>query len=463
MMRSIRTFLAISIVATITLVNFVSALHGYQASMREAEALLNQRLSQQMELLSVYLDASIKTRDSQEYPLKVRSIYSEQGGGAIAFQVWDADQNLIVYSANAPDRVIAKGKEGFFSFNFNGLRWHALAKHDNRKKLWLLLAERDDLRYQLAERVIIESILPTVLAIPVIVIMVWLIVSFGLRPIGYLSRRLKEKQVSDLSPIQLDKVPKELNMLAASANDLLSRLDASFEREKRFASDAAHELRTPLAGLKIHLENLLNELGSVPSSGDKLKECVDRMGHLIEQILLLNRTTPDHFFTQFACIDLAESIRSVVANCYQNISEKEQVFEFSGESCEIYGDLFALETMMQNLLLNAIKYTPKYGHILIRIVSDNDNVVLKVIDDGPGIPREQYDRVFERFYRVGGDRHSSSVVGCGLGLAIVKHIVDLHQATIELEDSEFPTGLTVKVSFPKNILCQKGERIVNDI
>jgi two-component system, OmpR family, sensor histidine kinase QseC len=253
-----------------------------------------------------------------------------------------------------------------------------------------------------------------------------------------------------------------LMVLVESANGLLRRLEAGFERERRFTADAAHELRTPIAALKVHLQNLIDEMGGKETGPlGKLKQGVDRMGHLVEQILTLNRTTPEHYIAQFACIDLfAVTKRVMESGLIGQSAEKSQRLEFEGLVCEVYGDLFALETLILNLLGNAVKYTPSGGRIIVKISIVDGAVTLQVKDSGPGIPAQMRERVFERFYRLGGDRHESGVIGCGLGLSIARHIVSLHGAAIELSDSGMGSGLCVTVTFPRERQCSNGEVMV---
>ena len=240
-----------------------------------------------------------------------------------------------------------------------------------------------------------------------------------------------------------------------STNALLARLESSFEREKRFASDAAHELRTPISALKVHLHNLINSdpddtIKQHQKSLEELKDSADRMGHLTEQILTLNRTTPEQFFSHLEPLDLYTLVQNEIVNIYPQAEEARLKLELSGSSTTINGDRFALETLLRNLLGNACKYTPAGGSVTASIEQSADLVTLQIEDSGPGVPEDQYDRLFDRFYRLDGDRHSSGKPGCGLGLAIVKHITDLHRASIELSHSSHETGLCVTIRFPSN-------------
>jgi len=438
---SIRAFLVVVLISTITLVSFITALHGYRESMNQARLLFEDQLRQQANILNaIPINKNVEIIDFDYFNQKKVSNN--------AFQIFNQDKELILRSLNAPEIPITDYRPGFSETNFSGYRWHAFVMFNELRSIWIMVAERDDIRHQLADSIIMEAVFPIVVSIPLTGILVWLIVSFGLKPIHELAMQLRSKQASDLTPIIIDAVPEELTTLAASANELLLRLERSFSREKRFNSDVAHELRTPIAALKIHLQNLLTDLKNPPESANKLEEGLQRINHLVEQIILLNRMTPDHYMAQFTNIDLFDATRNVIEDVLDEINVKNQNLEFNGKNCEIFGDAFAVETMIKNILRNAIKYTPEHGNIVIRIIEKEGQRIIQIMDNGPGVPVDEYDRIFERFYRLGGDRHTSTSLGCGLGLSIVQYIAELHDANLTLEHSEFESGLLFTASFP---------------
>lgn len=444
-MTSIRTFLVVILISTITLISFLTALHGYRESMRQARLLFEDQLRQQAALLKVI--------PVSQAPESINSHFSNQTEITNnAFQIFNTDKELILNSMNAPETAITDFVPGFSETNFSGYRWHTFVTFNKLYSNWIIVAEREDIRYLLADSMIMEAVFPVVISIPLTGVLVWLIVSFGLKPIHVLATQLRAKKASDLTPLKIDTTPKELTTLAVSANDLLQRLERSFSREKRFNSDVAHELRTPIAALKIHLQNLLTDMKDPPESAFKLEQGLQRINHLVEQIILLNRMTPDHYMAQFTNIDLFDVTRNVVEDVLDEINTKNQTLEFNGKKMEVFGDAFALETMLKNILRNAIKYTPENGKIVIRFEEKEGHSILQVMDNGPGIPDNEYDRVFERFYRLGGDRHNSMSAGCGLGLSIVKYIAELHEARLQLEPSEFESGLLISVIFPAKII-----------
>ena len=226
------------------------------------------------------------------------------------------------------------------------------------------------------------------------------------------------------------------------------RLEGAFEREKRFAADAAHELRTPISVLKVQLHNLLRDAGDDAAQLRSLQAAVDRMGHSVEQVLMLYRTTPEQFAASFSALDPAGMARQVIAELYPQLESKHQQIELVADEATMHGDEFALRTLLTNLIENASKYSGENGSICVSIRRRETGVQLTVEDSGPGIPEDQRAKVFERFYRVRADRQQSGVIGSGIGLAIVRHIAEIHGATITLGDSRFPSGLAVNVFFP---------------
>ena len=443
-MRSIRVFLIGALLSSITLVIFIAGLRGYQSSMSELQQLFDDMLEQQLEVLTRYavLRESVTGRRDTEPGLNAAV------GSELLYQVWRTDGTGVMRSVNAPVSPMLGFSEGYHGMNHQGYRWRALVSRDAAHGLWIMIADRDDIRYQIADQVVISVLTPIVIGLPVLGLIIWWIVSFGLLPISRLATEVGSKEASDLSDIALERVPTELGQLASSINELLRRLEASFQREKRFAADAAHELRTPIAAIRVHLHNLKNEQHAPEETLARLEEGVERLSHLVEQTLVLNRLAPDQYMANFVSIDLQQIARQVISSVFADIEARQQSVELTGEPCVIQGDAFGIEMLILNLVNNAIKYTPRAGEIAVHTFRKDNRAVLQVMDSGPGIPAGERQRVFERFYRVGGDRHDSGVTGCGLGLSIVERIVNLHRAQLLLGEGLQGRGLRVTVSFP---------------
>ncbi|WOX06866.1 ATP-binding protein [Microbulbifer pacificus] len=458
-MKSIRIFLLIALLSTITLVNFIAALHGYRASMEEAERLFDRQVAGTALLLAAIPIDQTAPQVVEENDLQ-------------AFQVWSADGQLLMRSDNAPATPIGDAQEGFSEQNFSGFRWRVYSSPSANGRS-IRVAERVDLRFRLADEVVLQSVMPILIGLPVAGLLIWLVIGHGLASLKKLADELRHKRAEDLAPLTLAAPPEELLPLVRSTNALLERLQASFDRERRFSADAAHELRTPIAAIQVHADNLATQLQNsavvAPGSLQQLQDSIARMAHLVEQMLNLFRMTPEHYPARFESIDLHRLARDVIAELYPAFARREQEIELQGNTAYIDGDQFALVLLLQNLLNNACKYTPQGGRIAVDVQRQGDAVVLQVQDSGPGIPQEERERVFERFYRVGGDRHESRVPGCGLGLSIVHHIAELHHAQVELgpsslRDAQAP-GLAVAVRFPVQKSVERGikhERVADE-
>jgi two-component system sensor histidine kinase QseC len=432
--KSIRFYLVAALLSTVVLGNFVAAVYGYRSSMRAAQGLLDKQLADTATLI-------------QTLPVPTRAV-APKPSDRLAFQVWTDDGELVLRSENSGTKPFTDFTEGYRDENFEGFRWRVLSRLDEPTRRWLLVAERIDIRTELADKIIVMAVAPIVISMPIIAAIVWLVVGNGLSLIKRLAAELREKRADDLSLLRTSNPPVELAPVVDAINGLLRRLNESVLRERRFSADAAHELRTPLSAIKVHLHNLRAELPEQVDALDLLDRDLSRLSHLIEQMMLLYRLTPEHYQANMAIVDLHGLAQSVIGNLYEEIEEKQQTISLHGDPMSITGDAASLEILMSNLILNASKYSPEGATISVSVDQAEFGIRFAVTDTGPGVPLTEIKRVFDRFYRVGGDRHTSAEDGCGLGLAIVKHIADLHNAKLHVENNVDGPGLTVDVTFP---------------
>ncbi len=440
-MTSIRRYLVTILIAVLTLTSFLAALQSYRHSISRSDLLFDQDL--------VLLASSLLPQFQAD---------TSTTGELLVVQVWQGE-TLQYKSQQAPATRIG-APVGFSEQNFAGQRWRTYVSQT--EQLSIIVAQPLKQRQELADEVVLASIYPVVLSLPLQALLIWLVVSKGLQPLRRLTQQLSSKKADDLTPVQLPEVPQEMTQMLTTTNQLLQRLDSAFIREKRFASDVAHELRTPLTLLQVTLHNAQQQWlqqGVADPDGmmNALQHGVARMSQLIEQIMLLNRTNPEHFKAKLQAIDLTSLCREIIAELYPQILSKQQQISLEADDhLMLAADPFAMRVLLLNIVGNASKYTPTDGQIrlqLQRVSADkNDNnshkVQIVVEDSGPGIAPEEYNRVFDRFYRVGGDRHNSGTPGSGLGLAIVKEIVGLHHGQLTLGPSSFSTGLKVIVEVP---------------
>lgn len=435
-MKSIRFYLVIALLSTVVLGNFVAAVYGYRSSMEAAQALLDTQLADTATVL-------------QMLPMRSETVI-ERPSERLAFQVWSEDGRLLLRTDNSEADPITEFVEGYRDENFAGWRWRVLSRYDAPQRRWLLIAERVDIRTDLADGIILRAVVPIVASMPVIAAIVWIVVGNGLSLVKRLASELREKRADDLSQLATTDPPVELAPVVDAINDLLWRLSESIARERRFSADAAHELRTPLSAIMVHVHNLRSEIPEHDEALSVLDRDLGRLSHLIEQILVLYRLTPEHYKANMEQVDLYELAQSVIGELYAEVDRKDQTIALEGASEIVTGDQASLDILLRNLILNASKYSPEGASIIVHVGRSDFGIWLGVEDTGPGIPLPDIGRVFDRFYRVGGDRHASAEEGCGLGLAIVRHIADLHHANLHIENNADGPGLTVNVTFPQN-------------
>ena len=401
--------------------------------MQAADKLVDQQILEKAHSVSILVDKGLKLPGS---------LYDEN----TLFQVW-LEGKLIEQSNNAPEHQFLKQGDGFHVVNYNGKRWRTYLVKTPKDHSAIIVAQRFDVYASLTEDILLEAILPIIWVLPLVGVLVWLIVGLGLKPLRKLATSLNDRDADDFSIFDDRQSPGELVTIIGSLNQLFLRLHKTFERERRFSADAAHELRTPLAALKVGLHNLSE--GSInDSSLSILVNSVERMGHSIEQLLAMHRVSSEHVPADLKDCDLNKIAQSVITEIYGQIESKQQTIELKGDSAHVSGEPFALSVLFRNLIDNASKYTPDKGSLRITIQEKPLSVNILIEDSGPGIPESEYSHVVERFYRVGGDRHSSGVVGSGLGLSIVSFVTRLHRGQIFFSGSAALGGLAIEIILP---------------
>jgi two-component system, OmpR family, sensor kinase len=294
----------------------------------------------------------------------------------------------------------------------------------------------------------LKTLRPFALLLPVLGFLIWIAVGRALQPLQRLTTLVKARRVDALDPLPNERLPDEVRPLVDALNDLLVRLGVALDRERAFMADAAHELRTPLTALHLQMGTLSRAANEAERNDamEKLSAGMQRAIRLVEQMLSLARQEPRVQPTR-APVPLADIARDVVAELVPLADAKQIDLGISNsQPAVVMGDPDALRTLTRNLVDNAVRYTPAGGRVDVSVEngSDSGETLLKVVDNGPGIPPEERSRVLDRFYR----RPGTSPPGSGLGMAIVKAIADTHGATLELDAGLDGTGLAVSVRFP---------------
>ena len=374
------------------------------------------------------------------------------------FRLTAADGALLGGDAQlpAPAQPLARnGRPLFYRATVHGqpvrvvAAWMPIAEAPGAPQVQVRVAETLNKRTRLAWEMVASVVLPQLLLIVAATIVVWFGVSFGLQPLQRLRRAVSDRSHLDLSPVPLQDVPGEVRPLVEEVNELMARLGRTFDFQNRFVADAAHQLKTPVSGLKAQIELALRESDPerVRHSLAQLYISADRLSRLVRQLLSLARNEPGALDTvQLQPLDLHAFALEVSMDWVPQAIKRQIDLGFEGpdEPLVIDADHDRLRELINNLIDNAIRYSQQHGHVTVRTGRAADGQAkLAISDDGPRIPVAERARIFERFHRMLGTEQD----GSGLGLAIVSEIATLHGARITLEEDSDGVGNTFSVFF----------------
>lgn len=382
-----------------------------------------------------------------------------------AVQWLDANGRVLAHSRYAPTTPMRPPGDGFASVGqrpwqrwkqllsdehhlphaWEAHAWRVYAVRDASSGRQVQVAERFDARDELALEIAGRLLQPMLVLLPVLAVGIVLAVRWGLRPLRQWSDEVKRRDPQHLQPLALEECPADLQPLLGAINDLFTRLTASLAQEKRFTADAAHELRTPLAAIRLHAQLAL-QAGTSTDQRAALQQVVsgvDRMTRLVGQLLALARCEQAQFFQQ-TILDSAGLTQEVLAQLVQLALDKNLQLSLDAPvPVWVKADATALEMALRNVIDNALRYTPAHGSVSVHVGVVGRAAQITVIDSGVGIPVEELSRVCDRFHRVVGQDAS----GCGLGLALVQEIMVRHAGQLCLENLP-QGGLQVRLSLP---------------
>ncbi len=396
-------------------------------------------------------------RVSVNFPAPARAMLRADEFDTLYYQVTGLHGELVAGDREIPwteiPKDVATDEILFRDDTINGeeirVAYSFLAVPPGRVPVLVQVAETRNKRSNLASRIISGVLLPQFAIIPLAVILVYMGLSRGIAPLNRLQARIRRRRPGDLSPIPIRGVPEEIRPVILALNDMMQRLEENLQAQERFIADAAHQLKTPLTGLKMQTELALAE-----TDPQQLREFVVRIAaatqsaaHLTSQLLMLARAEASHEkIHSVEAVDL-ELLAMRVAEEWVPQAMAAGIdlgFEGTGWPLAIDGIPALLRELLNNLIDNAIKYTPRGGRVTV-MTRTGTRALLEVEDNGMGIPEVERGRVFERFYRVLG----TDADGSGLGLPIVREIADLHRADIRLTTPSGGQGTLVQLSFPR--------------
>ena len=441
-MNSIRSNLIAALIGAMFAAMFFGGWATYSAAHNEASDLFDYQLQQ----------IALSLRD-QTFQGSAEALASDESLDYV-IRVWN-QTGLTIYSSRRHQSMPELTRLGYSTADSDEGEWRIFAIQYHG--MTIAVAQPMRVRNQLATDAAWRTLKPFLLLLPALALICWLLVSRGLQPLAQLAQSLKARSPESLDPLHEPNVPDEVAPLVGSLNDLLARLKVARDAQRAFVADAAHELRSPLTALQLQLqlvERAESDTARSQALAD-LKHGLQHATHAVQQMLTLARQEPGAAEYAMVPVSLAALVRAVVVE-HERLAEAQQLdlgVTDADESAVVQGDADALRILLANLVGNALRYTPAGGRVDVACGQNEDGTFLEVVDNGPGIPAAERERVFDRFYR----RHDDNAVGIGeksgsgLGLSIVRTIADRHGASVRLSDAQpgdEASGLRVTVLFP---------------
>lgn len=380
-----------------------------------------------------------------ELPKVAKEILLTDTYDQIFYEVVDANGKSVAGDNGLPrPDPLSETENPYFDGRYNGkpVRVAALDHEYHGIPFTVLSAETKVKRDRLVREILLAMLVPEVLLIAVAIFMIRRSVRHGLASIDPLREELVHRTHTDLAQLPLKGIPEEIYPIFAEVNELLARLSKSLDANRRFIADASHQLRTPIAALQAEAEMALR----TADPHESLKRIVAgtrRITHLAHQLLTLSRLEPQQKLSQRP-VDLDQLTRDAAERWMHQALAHNIDLGFELRPAKVLGDQLWLEELANNLIDNALLYTPLGGIVTVRCGTIDSGVYWEVEDSGPGIPPEEHERVFERFYRL----DTAGIDGCGLGLAIAREIANNHNAAISIEKGPTLGGAWIRVTFP---------------
>lgn len=452
--RSLKKQLLVSLLSSLLLVWGITVYISYQQTRDEITKLFNADLAQSARVVHAFVENLLQQRrltklwDQDKSPdLFYMPILGHKYERKIAFQLRSVKEGVVLRSESAPEFALSLTRNGYSETLIGDQLWHVFSISTENGDYVIHAGQRDDIRRALVESLASQQLLAMLLALPVLGLVIWLIVSRTLKPVNRLKEQLASREAGYLQPLPLDNLPEEALPIVQQINVLFELLEQAFANERNFTSDASHELKTPLAGMMTQLQvaQKATDEGMRNQALQKCQQAVMRMTHMVQQLLTLSRVQHHNVQLTKQMIDVYQVMIDAISDIEFSAHEKQIEIELRGdEGIAIEANPQLLNILFRNLLDNAIKYTPAGGRVSIALGREKQKVWLSIEDSGPGVADEDYERITQRFYRC--VETAQAAEGSGLGLSIVQRIMRLHDADIAFSKADLG-GLKVVLRF----------------
>jgi two-component system sensor histidine kinase QseC len=445
MNNSIKKRLLILLILAICSVWCVVSWRIYIHTQYEVEELFDANLAQSAQILLELIQHEIEehmTGDKQKIVVQ-QPLFGHQYEHQLAFLVRSSDGHILIRSADTPLFPQLSPFSNYWAED--GYLWRVFTRKAD--EFIVQTAERHNIRDELISKIMFSTLLVLIMTLPLLAILIWISISHSLKSLQTVANEIAARTPNQLKTLDLKKIPFEIRELTKAINELFNRLNKAFENERRFTADAAHELRTPLAGLKTQAQVAQRAIDSQQRelALQQILIGVDRATHLVTQLLNLARLDATQTLVTTS-VDMLIVIKDIISELTSQALEKDidLGLENTATSYIISAHHTSISIMLCNLIDNAIRYTPRGGEVTVSLSNLKANKLTVMIKDtGQGIPLTQQKQIFERFYR--GDYHNVS--GSGLGLSIVQQVAQLHNLEIQLNNISNDGGLCVGVDF----------------
>jgi two-component system sensor histidine kinase QseC len=460
MIRTLRGRLTVLTLSCIGLVMLPLLAVSYSKVVEEVNELSDARLAQSAKTLEALSQHIRSAQTADNSVIEVENWFKPKGSAQatpqghgyetqVGFQFWATATELRLTTQDLRGLSFDAAPVGFADITLGRRHWRVYTKLAERGG-FIRAAERYDSRREITRDLLLQNTLPLLLGLPVLALLVRWAVRRGLQPLAQTAARLEGRDPEEIGPIDGHDVPQEIEPLIGALNGLLQRFRRVLDEERTFTSNAAHELRTPLAGALIHLDNAfasVTEEDRLASLKDA-RDAATRMARLVNQMLELARWDATSSPRMFADVDLVACLEEVLLDLAGIAIERnvEIVRHIEAQAKSVRGWEGGIRVLIRNLLDNALRYTRVGGKVAIALSSSASATVLSISDDGPGIDADLRESMFNRFQR-GRD---VIVEGSGLGLPIARRVAQLHRASLVLLNSEMGRGLRVEVRFARN-------------
>ncbi len=444
-MKSLQTRLQIWLIGFFLLGACSAAVAIYYKIRHEVAIMQDNSLKQ----IALALQSSLKWQHNIHQPILINNQEQEEDDNddedlEYIGQIW-SQQGQLILSTNINQHIPL--------FNINGYK--TVFNQTERLRVYGLsvdhyqieISQPTEARNIIAITATKRALMPLLMIVPFLSIIIWLLIYFQFKPVKNISKQLQYREIYSAESVSMVNVPKELKPLIESLNGLLSRLNKAIKQQQQLIGDAAHTLRTPLTALTLQADILQRELDDCNQKElvYPIKEGIERLNHSVDQLLTYAKQDIDNPNLSIQAVALKPLVKSIISEFNSlaltrsidlGLTNRTKVFVMGNES--------ALRVLIENLIHNALNYCPSGSQIDLSLTEENQNAIITITDNGPGIDPSLHERVFDRFFR----GPNQDVQGTGLGLAIAKLIVEKHHGKIKLDNNLLGSGLRVTITLP---------------